>query len=153
MFDNFDNSCCSLFSGQVVSDPATPWTAARQASPSFTVSQSLLKLMSIGSVMPFNRLILYCPLLFLSSMLPSIRVFSNESALHLSRPKYWSFSFSLSPSNEHSGLISFRIDWFDLSKGLSRVFSNTTASKHQFVSTQPSLWFNSHICTWLREKP
>ena len=147
MFDNFDNSCCSLFSGQVVSDPATPWTAARQASPSFTVSQSLLKLMSIGSVMPFNRLILYCPLLFLSSMLPSIRVFSNESALHLSRPKYWSFSFSLSPSNEHSGLISFRIDWFDLSKGLSRVFSNTTASKHQFVSTQPSLWFNSHICT------
>ena len=113
MFDNFDNSCCSLFSGQVVSDPATPWTAARQASPSFTVSQSLLKLMSIGSVMPFNRLILYCPLLFLSSMLPSIRVFSNESALHLSRPKYWSFSFSLSPSNEYSGLISFRMDWFE----------------------------------------
>ena len=147
MFDNFDNSCCSLFSGQVVSDPATPWTAARQASPSFTVSQSLLKLMSIGSVMPFNRLILYCPFLLLPSIFPSIRVFSNESVFCIRWPKYWSFSFSLSPSNEHSGLISFRIDWFDLSKGLSRVFSNTTASKHQFVSTQPSLWTNSHIHT------
>ena len=124
MFDNFDNSCCSLFSGQVVSDPATPWTAARQASPSFTVSQSLLKLMSIGSVMPFNRLILYCPLLFLSSMLPSIRVFSNESALHLSRPKYWSFSFSLSPSNEHSGLISYRIDFLTVQATLKRILKH-----------------------------
>ena len=130
-----------------MSDPATAWTTARQPSPSFTISQSLLRLMSIESVMPFNHLILYRPLLFLSSILPSIRVFSNESALHLSWPKYWSFSFSISPSNQQSGLISFRIDSLDLSKGLSRVFSNTTASKHQFVSTQPSLWFNSHICT------
>ena len=115
-------------------------------------SPSLLKLMSIESVMPFSHLILYCPLL-LSSVLPSIRVCSNELALHLSWPKYWSFSFSISPSNEHSGLISFRIDWFDWSKGLSRVFSNTTFSKHQFVGTQPASWSNSHICTWLLEKP
>ena len=92
---------------------AIPWTAARQASLSFTVSLSLLKLMSIVSMMPSNHLILYCPLLLLPSIFPSIRVFSSESALHIRWPKYWSFSFSISP-NEHSGLISFRVDWFDL---------------------------------------
>ena len=92
---------------------ATPWTAARQASLSITNSQSLLKLMSIKSVMPSNRLILCCPLL-LPSIFPSIRVFSRESVLHIRWPKYWSFSFNISPSSEHSGLISFRIDWFDL---------------------------------------
>ena len=91
----------------------TPWTAARQASMSITNSQSLLKLMSIGSAMPSNHLILY-PLLFLPSIFPSIRVFSNESVLHIGWPKYWSFSFSTSPSNEYSRLISFRIDWLDL---------------------------------------
>ena len=91
---------------------ATPWTAAHQASLSFTISQSLLKLMSIELVMPSNHLIL-CPLL-LPLIFPSIRVFSNESVLHIKWPKYWSFSFSISPSNEYSGLISFRIDWFDL---------------------------------------
>ena len=93
---------------------ATPWTAARQASLSFTISQSLLKLMSIESVMPSNHLILCCPLFLLPSIFPSISVFSSESTLQTRGPKYWSFSFSISPCNEYSGLISFRIDWFDL---------------------------------------
>ena len=92
----------------------TPWTATCQASLSFTISQSLPKLMSIESVIPSNHLILCHPLLLLPSIFPSIRVFSNESALHMSWPKYWSFSFSISPSNEYSGLISFSIDWLDL---------------------------------------
>ena len=93
---------------------ATPWTAAHQASLFITNSQSLLKLMSISLVTPSNHLILCCPLLLLSSIFPSIRVFSNESALCVRWPKYWSFSFSISPSNEYSGLISFQIDWFVL---------------------------------------
>ena len=93
----------------------TPWTvAARQAPLSITNSQSLLKLMSIKTVMPSNHLIFCCSLLLLPSIFPSIRVFSNESVLCIKWPKYWSFSFSISPSKEHSGLISFRIDWFDL---------------------------------------
>ena len=92
---------------------ATPWTAARQASLSITISQSLLKFMSTESVMPSNYLILCCPLLPLPSIFPSIRVFSNESVLHIRWPKYWSLSFSITSSNEYSGLISFRIDWFD----------------------------------------
>ena len=92
----------------------TLWTAARQASLSFTISQSLLKLMSVESVMPSNHLILCRPLLLLPSIFPSIRVFSNESVLHIRWPKYWSFSFSISPSKEYSGLISFRNAWFDL---------------------------------------
>ena len=91
----------------------TPWTAACQASLSIANSQSLLKLISIESVMPSNHLILCHPLLRLPSIFPSIRVFSNESILHIRWPKYWNFSFSISPSNEYSGLISFRIDWFD----------------------------------------
>ena len=93
---------------------ATPWTAAHQASLSTNNSQSLLKLMSIESVMTYNHLVLCYPLLFLPSIFPRIRVFSNESILHTRWPKYWSFSFSISPSNEYSGLISFRIDWLDL---------------------------------------
>ena len=92
----------------------TPWTAARQASLSFTNSWNLLKIMSIESVMPSNRLILCRTLLFPPSIFPSIRIFSNESVLRMRWPKYWSFSFSISPSNEYSGLISFRIDWLDL---------------------------------------
>ena len=92
----------------------TLWTAACQASLSFTVSRSLLKFMSIESVMLFNHLILCHPLLPLPSISPSIQVFSNESVLHIRWPKYWSFSFSISPSNKYSGLISLRIDWFDL---------------------------------------
>ena len=91
-----------------------PWTAARQASLSITNSQSLTKLMSIKSVMPTNYLVLCRPLLLPPSIFPSIRVFSNESVLRIRGPKYWSFSFSISPSNEHSGLISFRMDWLDL---------------------------------------
>ena len=92
----------------------TPWTAALQASLSITNSQSLLKLMSIESVMLSNHLILCCPLFLLTSIFPSIRVFSNESVLHIGWPKYWSFSFIISPCNEYSGLISFRMDWLDL---------------------------------------
>ena len=134
----------------------TPWTTAYQASQSFTISQSLLKLMSLESVMLSNHLILCCPLLLLPSIFPSIRIFSKESALHIRWPKNWSFSFSISPSKEYSGLISFRIDWFDLLaefKGLSRVFSSTTIQKQQFFSTQPSLRSNSDVCTRLLEKP
>ena len=130
-------SCVWLF--------ATPQTAAHQASLSVTNSQSLLKLMSIESVMSSNHLILCYPLLLLPSIFPSIRVFSNESVFHFRWPKYWSFSVSISPSNEYSGLISFRIYWLDLilSKGLPRVFSNTTVQKFnttvQFFATQLSL--------------
>ena len=101
--------CCS-----VVSNSAASWTAARQASLTIANSRSLLKLMSIESVMPSNHLILCCPLLLLPSIFPSIRVFSIESVLCVRWPKDWSFCFSISPSNEYSGLISFRIDWFDL---------------------------------------
>ena len=108
---------------------ASPWTAARQASLSTTNTQSLLKLMSIESVMPSNHLILCHPLLPLPSIFPSIRVFSNESVLRIRWPKYQSFSFSIRPSNEYSGLISFRMGCL-LSKGLSRAFSNTTVQKH-----------------------
>ena len=140
-------SCVWLF--------ATPLTAACQDSLSITISQSLLKLMSIESVMPSKHLILCHPLLLLPSVFPSIRVFSNESVLHIRWPKYWSFSFSISPSNEYSGQISFRIDGLISlqSKGLSRVFSNTTVQKHQLFSAQPYLWSNSDIHTWLLEKP
>ena len=112
----------SQFSCLVVSDSfATPWTAACQASLSITNSWSLLKLRSIESVMPSNHLILCHPLLLPPSVLPSIRVFSNASVLRIKWPKYWSFSLSISPSNEYSGLISFKMDWFDpfQSKGLS----------------------------------
>ena len=120
-----------------------------QASLSFTISQSWLKLMSMESVMPSNHLIPCRPILLLLSIFPSIRVFSSELTLHIRWPKYWSFSFSISSSNEYSGLISFRIDWFDVlaPKELSRVFPNITVQKHQFFSAQPSLWPNSHIHT------
>ena len=109
----------------------------------FAVSQSLLKLMSIESMMPFNHLILCHPLLFQPSVFPSIRVFSNESALFPRWPEYWSFSFSISPSNEYSGLISFRIDWSDLLavQGLSRVFPGTTIQKHQFFGAQLYIYY------------
>ena len=124
-----------------VSDFVTPWTAARQASLCITNSQSTLKLMSIMSVMPSNHLILCLPLLLLPSIFPRSRVFSKESVLCIRWPKYWSFSFNIGPCNEYSGLISFMIDWlvFLLSKGLSRVFSNTTVQKYQFFCAQLSL--------------
>ena len=120
---------------------AAPWTAAHQVSLSFTNSQNLLKLMSIESVIPSNHPILCRPLLLLPSIFLSIRVFFNESVLYIRWPEYCGFSFSISPSHEYSGLISFRMDWLDLLavQGLSRVFSNTTAQKHQFCSTQLSL--------------
>src|SRR5574341_737287 len=105
-FSSVQFSCVQLF--------GTPWTAALQTSLSITNSCSLLKLMSIKSVMPSNHLILCHPLLLLPSIFPSIRVFSNESALHIRWPNCWSFRFNISPSNEHSGLISFRMDWLDL---------------------------------------
>ena len=128
------------------------WNAARQASLSITNSRSLLKLMSIELVMSSNHLILCHPFLLPPSIFPSIRVFSNESALHIRWPKYWSFSFSINPSTEYSGLIPLGLISL-LSKGLSRVFSNTTVWKHQFFGTQLSLWSNSHIHIRLLEKP
>ena len=129
----------------------TPWITSRQASPSITNSWSPPKPISIESVMPSNHLILCHPLLLLPSIFPSIRAFSSESALHIRWPKYWSFSFSISSSNE---------DWFPLgwtglilqSKGLSRVFSNTTVQKHQFFSSQISSQSNSHAHIWPLEK-
>ena len=108
---------CSVSSVQSLSRVRlfpTPWTAACQASLSITNSRSLPKLMSIESVMPFNHLIICSPLLLLPSIFPSIRVFSNESAFHIRWPKYWSFSYNISPSSEYPGLISFRMDWLDL---------------------------------------
>ena len=132
-------SCVRLF--------ATPCTAAHQASLSITNSWSFFKVVSIELVMPSNHLILCHPLLLLPSFFPSIRVFSNESVLCIRRRKYWSFSFSISPSNEYSGLLSFRMDWLDLLavQETLRVFSNTTVQKHQFFSAQSSLWSNFHI--------
>ena len=123
-------SCVLLF--------ATPWTAARQASVSITNSRSLLKLMPIVSMMPFNHLILCCPFLLPPSIFLSIRVFSNELVLPIRWPKYWSFSFSIRVSKEYSGLISLRLTGLISlkSKGVSRVFSNTTVQKDQFFSAQ-----------------
>ena len=127
----------------------TPWTVACQASLTFTISQGLLKLMSSQSVVPSNHLILCCPLLLLPSIIPSVRVSSSESALGIRWPKYWSFSFSIISSNKYSGLISFRIDWFDLLavQGTLKYLSNSTVQKHRFFSAQPSLWSNSYIHT------
>ena len=118
---------------------ATPWTAACQASLSITNSWSLLKLMSIESVMPSNYLILCCPLLLLPSIFPSIRVFSNESVLGIRWPKYWSFSFNISPSNEHPGLISFRMDWLDLLavQGTLKSLLHHHCSKASILGSQP----------------
>ena len=135
---------------------ATPWISARQASLSITNSRSSHRLTSIESVVPSSHLILCHPLLLLPPIPPSIRVFSTESTLRMRWPKYWSFSFSISPFKEHPGLISFRMDWLDLlavQAGLSRVFSNTTVQKHQFFGTQLSSQSNSHIHTWPLEKP
>ena len=126
-FSSVAQSCLTL---------CDPWTAACQASLT-TNSQSFLKLMFIESVIPSNHLNLCHPLLLLPSIFPSIRVFSNESALCIRWPKYWSFSFNISPSNEYPGLISFRMDWLDLLA--VQVFSNTTVQKHQFFGAQLSL--------------
>ena len=116
----------------------TPWDVASQDSLSITNSQRLLTLMSTEFAMPSNCFILYRPLILLPSIFPSIKVFSNESVLPIRWPKYWIFNFSISPSDEYSGLISFRMDWLDLD-GLSRAFSTITVQKHQFFDTQLSL--------------
>ena len=134
---------------------STPWIAAHQASLSITNSRSSLKLMSIESVMPSSHLNL-CHRLFLLPLIPpSIRVFSNESTLRMRWLKSWSFSFSIIPSKEIPGLISFRMDWLDLLavQGTLRVSSNTTVQKHQFFGAQPSSQSNSYIHTWPQEKP
>ena len=156
MIDYNHNSVHSVqFSHSVMSDSVTPWTAAGQAPLSITNSWNLPKLMSIESAIPSNHLILCQPLFLLPSILPRIRVFSNESALPIRWPKNWLFSFNISPSNEYSGMISLGLTGLIsfLSKGLLRVFASTTVQKHQFFSTQPSLWSNSHIHIWLLEKP
>ena len=137
---------------------ATPWIAARQAFLSITNSWSSLKLMSIESVMPSSHLILCHSLLLLPPITPSIRVFFNDSTLCIRWPKYWSFSFSISPSNEHPGLISFRMDWLDFLAVQEILkhhsfFSNTAVPKHQFFGTQLSSQSSSHIHTWSLEKP
>ena len=133
---------------------ATPWTAACQTSWSFIISHSVLKLMSIESVMPANHLILCGFLLLLPSIFPTIRVFSNESVLCIRWPEYWSFSFSISPSKEYSGLISSMMDCLDLLavQGTLKSLLQHHSSNNQFFSTQLSLWSNSHIHTWLLEK-
>ena len=132
----------------------TPWTATHQASLSITNSWSPTKPMSFESVMPSSHLILCRPLL-LPSVFPSIRVFSNESALHIRWPKYWEFQVQLSLSNEHPGVISFRMDWLDLLavQEILRVFSNITIQKHQLFGAQLSSQSNSHIHTWPLGKP
>ena len=145
-------TCCCHSVTKLCPTLCNPWTPACQASLFFTIFWSLLRLMSIESMMSSNHLILFCCLLFLPSIFPSIRVFSNELALRIRSPKYWSFCFSISPSSEYSGLIS-RIDCFDLAvKRLSRVFSSNTVQKHQFFGAQPSLWSNSCIHTWVLKK-
>ena len=132
----------------------TPWIAAHQAPLSSIISQSLLTFISIESVMLSNYLILCCPLLLLPLTFPSTRVFSNESTLCIMWPKYWSFSFSISPSNEYSELISFRIDCFDLAvQGTLKSFLQHHSSKASFIGAQLSLWSNSRVHTWLLEKP
>ena len=134
-------SCVQLF--------ATPWTAACQASLSITNFWSLLKLMSFDSVMPSSHLILCHPLLLPASIFPSIRVFSSESVLHIRWPKYWSFSFSISPSNEHSGLISFRMDWLDLLavQGTLKSFFQHHSSKASSLWCSALFIVHSHIHT------
>ena len=148
----FSQSVQSLSRGWLF---VTPWIAAHQASLSITNSRSSLRLTSIESVMPSSHLILCCPLLLLPPIPPSIRVFSNESALHRRWPKYWSFSFSIIPLKKSQGWSpSEWTAWISLqSKGLSRVFSNTTVQKHQFFGVQPSSQSNSHIYIWPLEKP
>ena len=151
--------CLSGFSSVQSLSPvwlfATPWITAHQASLSITNFQRLPKLMSIDLVMPSSHLILCRPLLLPPPIPPSIRVFSNESTLHMRWSKYWSFSFSISPSKEHPDWFpSEWTGWISLqSKGLSRVLSNTTVQKHQFFVTQLFSQSNSHMHTWPLEKP
>ena len=140
-----------LFSHPVVSDSLGPDRLSMTASPSLTSSQSLPKFLFNASVVALpSHLILWSPLLLLPSIFSSIWDFSIESSVHIRWPKYWSFSFSISPSSDYSGLISLKIDWFDLPavKGLSGVFSSTTVWRHQFFGTLPSLQLSSHHHMW-----
>ena len=154
----YDSSIIKFSSVQSLSPVwlfATPRTAERQASLSIINSQSILKLMPIESVMTSNHLILWCPLILPPSIFSSNRIFSKESVLHIRWQKYWSFSFSISPPNEYTGLIALRIDWLDFLavQGTLKSLLNTTVQKHQFFGTQLSSQFNSHIHTWPLEKP
>ena len=134
---------------------ATPWISRTPGLPVHHQLQEFTQTHVIKSMMPSSHLILCRPLLLLPPIPPSIRVFSNESTLCMRWPKYWSFSFSISPSKEHPGLISFRMDWLDLlaAKGLSSVFSNTAVQKHQLFGALLSSQSNSHIHTWPLQKP
>ena len=155
-FADFTSATIQLSSVQSLSRfrlLATLWITACQAFLSITNSRSSLKLTFIESVMPSSHLILCCPLFLLPPIPLSIRAFSNESTLHMRWPKYWSFSFSIIPSTQGWSSLEWT-GWISLqSKGLSRVFSNTTVQKHQFFGPQPSSQFNSHIHTLLLEKP
>jgi len=133
----------------------TPQTTAHQASLSCSISQSLFKLMSIESMMPSSHLILCRSLLLLPSIIPRSTVFSNESVLQVGWPKYWTFSFSINPSNEYSGLVSFRIDWFDFLavQGTLKSLLQHHNLKASILWPSASLRSNSHTCTWLLEKP
>ena len=133
----------------------TPWTAARQASLPLTISWHFPKLMFIASVMLSSHLILWHPLLLLPSIFPSIRDFSNELSVRIRLPKYWSFRLSISPCTEYSGLLSLRIDWFDLLavQGTLRSLLSTTGQRHQFFGILTSLWSSSHNCTWPLGRP
>ena len=145
--------CCSI--AQSCLTLCNPMDCARQASLSLTISPSLPRFMSIASVMPSSHLILWYPLFFLPSIFPSIRDFSNESAVHIWWPKHWSFGFSISLSNEYSGLISLKIYCFDLLavQETLEVLSSTTFLKHQFFGILPSLWSSSHNRTWPLGRP
>ena len=154
MFSSFSKCCCCCSVTELCLTLCDPWSVACQASLSFTISRSLLKIMFIGLVMLSNRLILCCPLLFLPSVFSSMRVFSSESALRIRWPIGASASASVLSMNSQGwsplgliGLIPMQ------SKGLSSIFFSTKIQKHQFFHAQPSLWSNSHICTWLLEKP
>ena len=148
------NGLSVQFSRSVVSDFATPWIAACQISMSITNSQMFIKFMSIKSVMPSSHLILCRTLLFLTPIPPSIRVVSNESTLRMRCPKYWSLSFSISPSKEHPGLISFRMDWLDLLVVQDTLKSlQHHSSKASILQRSAFFTVNSHIHTWPQEKP
>ena len=152
MYLKFTHCNISVQFGSVAQSCPTLCDPTNCSAPGFPVYHQLLEftqVMSIDSVVPSNHFILYRPLLLLPSIFPSIRVFSNEAVPHMRWPKYWSFSFSISPSSEYSGPVSFRMDWLDLLavQGVSRVFSNTTVQKHQFFGAQPSSQSNSHIHT------
>ena len=154
---NTERILCQLSSDQSLCRVrlfATPWIAALQPSPSITNTWSSPKRISIESVMPSSHLILCCPRLLLPPIPPSIRVFSNESTLHLRWPKYWSFTFSISPSNEHPGLISFKMDWLDLLgvQGTLKSLLQHHSSKASILWHSASSQSNSHIHTWLLEK-